>query len=866
MSTVLNLNTSTAGRAHGPEAKLRAKSKLESLRQRFKNVDPGQFFNTLLDRVRDENRYIDLQRVRLWKRNLDIYLGSHDGHWDQRTGLWVPNKYDPDNPVHPNNQYGYFVRSVAAMLSRSQTKYKIRARSDDPQNVGAAKIADIVQKDWWRRRWKATHRQIEAKHAQLTGNFLRNLNWTQKGGVPAWVAKTEQIEVAGEEEGYQCNQCGNFGAAAANSGGGFTTAGAMLGQGRPPLDDGLCPTCGSEDLYKMGLPPLTMSIVTGHQQIDAGDVIADPVDPMEGKLHLNSLFFETSPYFQRRRLFLQEILESHFPDAEMTRGAAAGDLILMYQRGLQASGGGVSYSVLNDSYYSLVEFEETWLSPEMYSFYVTPEQITGELGLPSKTALYELYPEGAYLARIGNQIVMERAEDKVDYWVHGRFDIVPNSVWGRGQDDAVTQNLQLNEAESLWFEILLNYASRMTAYNPLKFNPEDMTGSPRDLVELQNAQEDENPSQFIYQTPGGGAPPDLPAFIEKKQRNMQAMFAAFAAMTGDSEGVSDPATRTAILRDQAIQMHGPMLELKAEADVRTTEIVLKHKQQNWVGVQFYYTQGQFDDEEGKYFGASDIRGDYELWAVPGSSQPASEGERRATIIDAGQWGGLPGGIFNPQVQAQPKLHNFLLEEYGLSFDAGDVAPDYRKQRLEIRQLEEMLPAVLEAFAAKGIPDMLPPGLPLPDGSVTEEPTAHPMIVKFLAGKIKPEFIVDIDDVHIQTIVEWRKTDAGRKCHPVMWAALEAHIMAHVENKVKVQQFMGVKAIEAQAPAMALDEHKANADAERQAQAKAGAGGRGTGAGKKGSASPAANAGRQQRQLPTRTAGRQEAGASPMTKS
>jgi len=859
---IANINSTTAGRALGPDARLRAKSTLQRLADRFKGVQPGTFLNTLLDRIRAENRYVDLQRVRVWKRNVDFYLGNQDGHWDNRTGFWVPNSPDPDNPIHANNQYGFFVRSVAAMAGRSQAQFKVRARTDDPQLVGAAKVADVVQKDWWRRRWKASHRQMESKYSQLTGNYLRNFNWSMKGGVPALIPKTEQIQIAGEEEGYQCNECGTFGPTETNSGGGFTTAGAALGQARPPLDNGLCPTCGSEDIYQMGLPALSMNVVTGHQQIDSGDLIADAVDPMEGKLHLHSRFFETSPYFIRRRLFLQEVLEDHFPFAEMSRSTASSDLILMYQRSLEASNGGGSYSVFNDSYHDMVEFEEAWLAPAMYSFYITPDEVAGDVEFPTKTQLRELYPDGMYLGRIGNQIVQERAEDKNDWWVHGRFDIVPNSVWGRGQDDAVSQNEQLNEAESLWYEILMHHASRKTAYNPLKYNAEDITGSPRDLMELQNAQEDDRPGEYIWESPGGGATPDLPAFIEKKQSNMQHQFSAFDAFVGDSGGRSEPATRTAILRDQNNILHGPTLDLKAEADMHTTEIVLREKQKNWVGVQYHFMGGQYDDQEGQWFGRSDIQGDFELWEVPGSSEVQSVADQRATIIDAGNWGSLPGGIFSDPVRSQPKLFNYLLEQYGLSFDAGDVAPDYRKQRLEIKQLEDMLPHVLEAFAAQGIPEQLPPGMPLPDGSTSQEPMPHPMVVQFLASKIKPEFIVDNDDVHIQTIVEWRKTDQGMKCRPVMWAALEAHIMAHVDNKVKVQQFMGEKAIEAQAAQMALQEAQANADAERQAQGK---GDGKPGSGKQGSSSPAANAGRQQRHLPTRSAGQQQAGASPTAK-
>ncbi|MGA9771680.1 MAG: hypothetical protein WBV94_21800 [Blastocatellia bacterium] len=877
-----SINSETAGRLLGRDAQLRAQRQLESVRDRFANVQPHTFLNSLVDRVVRENRYVDLQRIRTWHRNNHFYLGNQVGDVDKRTGFWTPAPYDPDNPVHVNNQYGFFVRSVAAQAVRSQAILKLRPRHNDPQLVGATRVADVVQQDWWRRRWKATERQLEWKYAQLTGNYFRLFWWATKSGQMALVPKTEEVNIAGEEEGYQCNECGAFGAASANSGGGLTASAAIMGNPLAPMDSGMCPQCGSEDLEPMGLPGLSVNIVTGHEQVDGGDVMGEPVDPMEIKLHLHARTFETSPYAIRRRLFLQEVLQSHFPWAEMPRGSQSSDVIMMYQRGLEAANGGGTYSILNDSYFDMVEFEEVWLSPELYSFYVTPKEVDGEMGYPPNTAFRELYPNGKYLARIGNQIVQERPEEKSDYFTHGRFDIIPNSVWGRGQDDAVPQNEQLNEMESLWYEILLHHASRKTAYNPLKFDPEDITGSPRDLMALQNPLEDEDPQHFIWEAQGGGAPPDVPAFIQVKQRNMQSMFAAFAAFTGDSEGRGDPATRTAILRDQAVQMHGPSLEIKAECDVRTTEIVLKLYQKHWSGVRFYYTSGQYDDNEGQYFSRADVQGDFITEAVPGSWRPSSEGDRQARTAEAGMWGGLPGGIFNPEIRSQPKLFEFLLEEFGLSFDAGDVGPDYRKQRMEIRKLEDMLPSVLEAFAEMGIPEQLPPGLPMPDGSVSQEPMPHP-IVQFLASKIPVEIAemqqppvepdmppppkvgiaIDNNEVHILCIKQYLLEDKGMNAHPLIRAALMQHMIEHADAEVMTNQFMTIESIRSQGPAMAVDQANADADAEREVAAK-----QATDSGKKTEAkkpSGAASAGRRERQLPTRTSGRQEAGASPMKK-
>ena len=128
-----------------------------------------------------------------------------------------------------------------------------------------------------------------------------------------------------------------------------------------------------------------------------------------------------------------------------------------------------------------------------------------------------------------------------------------------------------------------------------------------------------------------------------------------------------------------------------------------------------------------------------------------------------------------------------------------------------------------------------------------------MVAQFLAQKIKPEFIVDNDDVHIQTIGEWRKTDQGMNCHPLLWAALQLHLQAHLDNKVAVAQFMGEKAIEAQAP-----DDAGRTPGER----RGGSAGKVKGSGKKESSAPAAKVGPGVRRLPREKAGRGAAGGGP----
>lgn len=849
---VTNLNGIAAARILSPEGIRRAQTYLQQQRDRYRSIQPDVFLSGLRHRISNENRYVDLQRVRKWKRNTDFYIGNQVGHDDERTGYWIPDEIDPDNPVYVNNQYGYFVRSVASQWTRANTTFNIKARhSDDYQAKGAARVGGVVIDDWFSRRWGAEERQLEGKYAQLTGNYFRGFWWSEKSDCAVWVPKTESINIAGEQEGYLCDECGTGGPLSQEPGV-MNVSNAAFGNAMPPLaDDGSCPSCGSNNVSSFGLPGMSIEAVTGHQQIDGGDVYAEPIDPMEMKLHLHARKYETSPYGVRRRLFLRDILQDAYPHVEIG-DASNSDLILMYQRALEASNGNNTYSILNDSWVEeMGMFEEVWLEPAMYSYYITPETINGEYNFAPNTKLVEQYPKGCWLAFVGEKLVDIAEESKTDRIVHGRFDIVPNSVWGRGQDDGVTQNEQLNETESLWYEIILNLASKMTVYNPYKIDPEEITGNPRDLIQLQNAIQDESPGQYIWQSQPGGAPPDVPAYLETKKRNMQSMFASFATVSGEGDVDVKTATGMAILRDQAIQQFGPMLELKAGVDVKTAQIVMKFYQKHWLGTRFYYTKGAYDDNEGTYFEKADIQGDFLITAKEGSYMPRSDAERRATAMEA-----VEKGVF----ALPPKLRRFLLDEMGISFEIDDVAPDYRKQKMEIKRLEELLPHALQAWAEEGQPPML-----APDGQMIMEPMPNPMIVEYLAKQIPVEIAqsrsipgmgisIDKNPVHIECVDEYLLTDAGMKAHPLIRAALMLHMQQHIDAEAMTRQFLAMQEMKSQAPLMPAPPTGGGAAGKSSSvEKKTTAPGQGT--------QPTGN--QLERRLPLVGAGHQPAGASPM---
>lgn len=827
------IDSSQAGIGYSRQAVDEAIVRHKSLIDRYRNTPPDTFLHSLADRLVALNRYDDFQRWRKWQYNLDYYRTGGAGQWDSKTGFWLPDGVDRggDDHEYVNNQYRRFIKRVAAHWGKSRTVVTRRSRTNDPVATGNARILNNLLAQWWDRRWKPEERQIEGRHAQLFGNYIRHLYTARSGGeLVAFKPKIEQQRLAGEEEGYFCQECGTAGPMTELTGGmgAMSVAAGMNGEAAPPAMNGACPDCGSEELAQFGVPAMTIDVVTGQEAFDPFDVYCEPCDPGEFRLHGPSLRMKDSPYMTRTRLFLLEVLQHHFEGMQLSPGDLSTDFRLMAYRALRS---GTGYGIRSDGLLQdLAGFEEVWVSPEMYSFYVTPRDVgASKVILDPNTKMIEMYPNGFYFSRVGKEITGKpRAEDKMDWFIHGRWDIVPGTIWGDGQDDAVEQNEMLNYGENLHFDILMNHASRMTGINPLRIDSDDITGSPEDIFLLQNPDHEDRPGDFIYQSQPSGAPPDLSMFNQNRKATLEELFSAYAAFNGQPMPGSQTASEVLALRDQSAEPHDSPLELKSQCDIRTEEIVTREFQRNHEGMQWLITGGQYDDWEGQFFSAQDIQGDFELRAKPGSWSPRPDAEERAAAIEAGAWGGFQGGIFNPEVP--PKLRRFMLEKYNLNFEADDVARDYRKQRREIATLEEMLPEVLAEFEAQGIPIMLPPGIVLPSGAVTEEEIPNPLVVSFLTKKIPVERMllpgedpttpapsIDNDPVHIAAIVEWLGEDKGVKAHPVLRSALMVHAREHWECQAATQQFVGMNQLQGQAPMLMAEQ--ALAGGNKQAQPK-----------------------------------------------
>jgi hypothetical protein len=616
-------------------------------------LDPVKYFNKLFNQIRSDGLQEKIARVRKWTKNDKYYQGQQLGYISPITGRWIdidPDVVDDDDdePLFVNNQFRYHCKSLRKEGTRSQTKLQVRARSDRTEKIGAAEFADALIEYYQRTGWDERSRQTELMNMLLYGNYFRFTYYTTDvlGGV-ARIPITKQVTVKPAPDSYYCADCGMSGSAEEMHDGEDVTAdpanpdatAPVTGQGTMP-----CLNCGSENTAVTQVPSFDTNVETGeYQEVQVGDIFTEVVNPFEVNVHLHSRNISQTPYLHREREVMRCTLKAKFPNAKL-KGAAGREaesgqtnrLIRQLESSVGNAGGYENTRVSNDTGgpFDMLVFEQLWLDPSVYHDYVTPVDFQTALGdtFPAGTRLLEVAPSGLYIARVGEEILDMREEDKCEHWSHGVFDLIPSRFFGDGLEDMVELQRQLNEVISLRFENMMANAAPSTVYNPLKIDGNQFSGKPREMSPLQNATPEDDIRKYVMRLEGTGLDRENFAAEENYKKDLQVLSGAFSVLSSASDMPPvHTATGISIMRDAAVSALGPALAIRAAVDVEWATQVLKLAQRYWTEERFVPFTGKYDSQCGVWFSAADVDVDFEIIAESGSWMPRTDMEVRADL-------------------------------------------------------------------------------------------------------------------------------------------------------------------------------------------------------------------------------------------
>jgi hypothetical protein len=555
-----------------------------------------------------------------------------------------------------------------------------------------------------------------------------------------------------------------------------------------------CPECGSDATEIVQGAETDITKINGFENKQTPDVQTSIVDPFEIKLPISAENEVLAAWLRRERFVDYSKLRAAFPWAEITETAAlhTGETPLLAQAQIQQSPGNVGGHITayntTPAQQELRRFRQYWFRPEEYAHYIFAQAETlanGEV-IQAGTRAIDLFPNGLYIAQCGQTKLEVAPEDKGDVWTHNRWEVVPDAIWGYGIDHVIQGQEMQNEVFSLVYEHIMHNTTPPTVIDPNYLKRSDWSNKPGMVAVLKQAAPQNGIGSAVWQPQGRPVGGDTFGFLEMLKGDMQLLAGgAFSTASGLPDVHTNTLGGMQIQRDQALAQHVSKLNRKAEADVKTGKQQLRVVKKHNLAQYYFPRLSDFSEYELQMFEQCDIDADLEIKARPQSWIPRSVLEQRGDLEAALLMGGLPLGIFNPEIPRS--IRRLGLELLNLPSQAEQVGADERNTLLNIVHLMEFA----ETSEQAGQIDESGQPMDQPSGPSPEE-------ALILGANVAPvRYRVDDHPVCIETVVDFLKTDAGRHLSPLAELLLNDLMTRH-------RKAMEMKAMEDMVSAMALN--------------------------------------------------------------
>lgn len=736
---------------------------------------------SLTGKVDRADTQANIARHRKWLTVMRFFIGEQLGFVDE-AGAWQTITRNQGDPIYVVNFLQYFVNALLKDYVRSQAVLDVTARGGKMKMRLAARPASellkIVQQD----QNNPTAIERDGKFCILLGNTFRYTICTADTGKYRKEPVTEKVQLQLSGSSAICLECGQV--SELDTMPDNAMQGMNVGQQQ-------CPQCGSNDVEVVQGASAEYSKITGFENRSIPDVMTSIVDPFEVKLPIAAENEILAGWLRRERFVDLSKLRASYPWAELTETAQlhTGETPLLAQSQIQQSPGNVGGFVTaynsTPQQQDLRRFQQYWYRPEEYAdfTFTQDEQMANGEVIRAGTRAIELFPKGLYVAKCGQTVLEVAPEDKADCWVHNRWEVVPDAIWGYGIDHVIQAQEMNNEVYSLVYEHIMHNTTPPVVLDPRFLQRSDWSNKPGMVAVLRNPAPTGGAGQAFAVAQGRPVGGDTFGFLEMLKGDFQLLSGgAFSTSSGLPDVHTDTLGGMQIQRDQALAQHVSKLNRKAEADVKTGKQQLRVIKRHNLA-QFYFPRlSDYSEYELQVFNECDVDLDLEIKARPQSWIPRSTLEQRGDLEAALMLGGLPLGVFNPEIPRAIKRLAFEL--LNLPSIGEQMAADERNTLLNIVHLLEFAQMAEELAKTPAPPE---PG----DIGYGEEPMMEeefepsgptPEEALLMAANIAPvRYRVDDHPMCIETIIDFLKTDAGRHLSPLAELLLNDLITRHKQG-------------------------------------------------------------------------------------
>lgn len=342
----------------------------------------------------------------------------------------------------------------------------------------------------------------------------------------------------------------------------------------------------------------------------------------------------------------------------------------------------------------LVKEEDAWLQSSLWDLKANAITATGIAGAQTseqtKNAAIELvyyekrskdYPDGRMIV-IANGILLEDKEMPI-----GEFDIVKFDdvlIGGRYHSEAIITHLRpIQDQYNITRTKMADWIRKMLAGKYMVAKGAGLS---------QEALNDES-GEVLEFNPVPGAPPptalmmpQIPSFVYEDVKTLDNEFdfvsGMYDVMRGDAPSSSMPFRGMALLVEQSQTRISVQAVRNEVGYAKIGSCILKYVGKCYQVPRLMKVAGDGLEYAVKEFKGQDLKGNYDVIVVPGSTVPNSKVLKRQDIINAYQMGLLGD-------PADPKLRAKVLK----MMEFGDVAEMWKEQALDDQQVKKTIEAI-----------------------------------------------------------------------------------------------------------------------------------------------------------------------------
>lgn len=734
-------------------------------RKRVIKKDWKDFFDGLTKTLDHTERNWDWVVYREGLRNQRYYDGEYFWRFSDESGLMRDLPHSDDDPFFPHNYFAYFADlSIAAALEASPDIIIDPVGRDD-RNRSTARAAQSLGDHCERELLTGEFRLESEKLRQLYGGVWWYSYWDADAGIfsnqPVY---GDTIEKSGGSA-WMCGHCQDMGPS-------------------ERLAKGACPTCHRWDgIIAVQGPTRSIEQITRYDRVPAGFPVVEPVTVLQMKGDRRAGNYMRGSYLRRRRFIDRDVIASLIPWWDPERGSEGGsgdDYGLRIEELARRPHDTLSQTPLvalgiDSADTHAVVVEQWWFRPAKYEWieFDKPQVFIGEeeIEIPANVRLGEVFPEGLYKLKVGNDWVDHRNEDFRRHWVYLPYISRTHKPDGKSLKDMAEPQREIIEANSLLFLYLKARSGGAPTIIKSPLSETAFDGSPETITRL-SAGYGGALSDLFFQPQFPPADPALWHYISSMAGEMQITGQVVSpSQTGDPASMEMGATNTArgmmIMNAKAQGLQGPKLMPAAYAQSIAYMQWIDLFRKNFAGeIPVPLKSSGSGKPEWAMISSADLEGDIFAYPRPQSWIPHPREERQAAMANAFTvFGQL---LLDPNT---PKgLTDAILEAYGLELELGDRDESSRNAMLRIMEMEDRLPkfeAIVEMMLMFSVDQVTV-------GALNPTEIVSAMLVE--AVPADPE--LDDHQAFEDYYRRWLRGEEGRSAPPALNAAVRIHWTTH----------------------------------------------------------------------------------------